>query len=158
MTNEMKPSARLLSRPYLAILCSLFPFVTGIALADTSSALAELEKVEALSFGGVGVAGTMSPGDKLFRELAAAPDKTALFHTLWEKGNNQAKCYALIGLYWVNDPDADRLAQQLIRSHTSVATIRGCIVGTREQVASFVDTIKSGEYLKYYFGDLAASH
>ena len=92
-----------------------------------------------------------------FRDLAGAPNKTALFHALWEKGNNQAKCYALIGLYWVKDPDADRLAQQMILSHASVATMRGCIVGTHEQAASFVDMIKSGEYLKYYFPELAAS-
>jgi hypothetical protein len=142
----------------LVIFGLVFQLLTGITLADTSSALAELEKVEALSFGGIGVAGTRSPGDKLFRELAAAPEKTALFHTLWEKGNNQAKCYALIGLYWVRDPDADRLAEQLVLSRASVATIRGCIVGTHEQVATFVDFIKSGDYLKYYFPDLAASH
>jgi hypothetical protein len=142
----------------LAISSLLFQLVTGISLADTGTALAELEKVEVLSFGGVGVAGTMSTGDKLFRLLAAAPDKSALFHTLWEKGDNQAKCYALVGLYWVNDPDADRLAQQLILSRASVATIRGCMAGTHEEVASFVDMIKSGEYLKYYFADLAASH
>jgi hypothetical protein len=142
----------------LVVLCSLFPFMTGITLADTSSALTELEKVEVLSFGGDGVAGTMSTGDKLFRQLAAAPDKSALFYTLWEKGNNQAKCYALIGLYWVKDPDADRLARQLILSRASIATLRGCIVGIHEQAGSFVDMIKSGEYLKYYFPDLAASH
>lgn len=138
----------------LSLCWSAFLLAPGTSRGETAAALAALEKVEYFSFGGVGIVGAMSPGDKLFRELAAAPNKAELFRTLWDKGNSQAKCYAVVGLYWLKDPSADQFAQQLVSSHASVSTAHGCMVGTREQPATFIDTIKSGQYLRYYFSDL----
>lgn len=145
---------RLIKIGFLISCMPAFLFAPAVSRAESSAALAALEKVEFFSFGGIGVVGAVSPGDKLFRELAASPNKAELFHTLWDKGNSQAKCYALIGLYWVKDPQADELAEKLVSSHVPVATARGCIVGTQEQVATFIDSIKSGQHLQYYFSDL----
>ena len=144
-------------RIQLLVFCLLFPFLSGISLAGTSEALAELEGVQTFSFGGVGVAGTMSRGDRLFRELAAAPDRTALFHSLWDKGSNEAKCYALLGLYWLKDPAAGQFADDLVSKHISVSTIHGCIAGTKEEAATFVDSFRSGDHIKYYFPELAGT-
>jgi hypothetical protein len=119
--------------------------------------LKQLEKAPFFPFGGVGVVGSRAPSDSLFLELATAPDNTALFHSLWKDGNNEAKCYAVLGLYWLKDPEADRYAQHLIFWHVSVETAHGCVVGTREEVASFVASLKSGQHIKYYFPELAAS-
>jgi hypothetical protein len=140
------------------IVCSLFLFATEAALADPSDALKQLEKAPFFPFGGVGVVGSRAPSDSLFLSLATAADNAALFHALWKDGNNEAKCYAVLGLYWVKDPDADRYAQYLVFGHVSVETAHGCIVGTKEEVASFVDSLKSGQHIKYYFPELAASH
>jgi hypothetical protein len=63
----------------LLLSCLVYLSAIGTSRADTGTALAELKKVEALSFGGIGVAGTTSPGDLLFRELAAAPNKATTF-------------------------------------------------------------------------------
>jgi hypothetical protein len=142
----------------LLIIGSLLLFVTEAGLANPSEALKQLEKAPFFPFGGVGIVGSRAPSDSLFLEVAAAPDNAALFHSLWKEGNNEAKCYALLGLYWLKDPDADRYAQQLIFWHVSVETAHGCIVGTKEEVASFVDSLKSGQHIKYYFPELAASH
>lgn len=140
------------------IVYSLFLFVTGAGFANPSDALKQLEKAPFFPFGGVGVVGSRAPSDGLFLELATAPDNAALFHSLWKDGNNEAKCYAVLGLYWLKDPDADRYAQQLVFWHVSVETAHGCIVGTKEEAASFVDSLKSGQHIKYYFPELAASH
>lgn len=141
----------------LAFSC-LCLFVTGPAWANPSDALAQLEKAPFFPFGGVGVVGSRAPSDTLFLELASDPNKAALFHSLWKDGNNEARCYALLGLYWLKDPDADRFAQDLIFWHVSVATAHGCMVGTKEEVASFVDSLKSGQHIQYYFPELAAGH
>jgi hypothetical protein len=117
-----------------------------------------LEKAPFFPFGGVGIVGSRAPSDSLFVELATAPDNATLFHSLWTDGNNQAKCYAVLGLYWLKDPDAERYAQHLIFWHVAVETAHGCIVGTKEEVASFADSLKSGQHIKYYFPELAASH
>ena len=145
---------QLLRRIGLFPMALVLLFVPGTSRGEISGALSAFEKVECFSFGRVGVAGVMSPGDKLFRELAAAPNRAELFHILWSEGNSQAKCYALVGLYWLKDPAADQCAQQLISSGVPVVTARGCSVGAQEQPGAIVDTIKSGEYLEYYFPDL----
>ena len=150
----MRPMRRI----SLVIFCCLFPFVTGIGLANPSEALKQLEKAPFFPFGGVGVVGSRSPSDTLFLELANDPNKAALFHSLWERGNDQAKCYALLGLYWLKDPDADRFAQHLIFWHVSVATAHGCMVGMKEEVATFIDSLKSGQHIRYYFPELVAAH
>lgn len=142
----------------LLVFCCLFPFVTGAVLANPSEALEQLEKAPFFPFGGVGIVGSRAPSDTLFLELATDPNKAALFHSLWKDGNNEAKCYALLGLYWFKDPDADRFAEHLVFWHVSVATARGCTVGTREEVATFLDSLKSGQHIQYYFPELVASH
>ena len=142
----------------LLLLCSLFPFITGISLAGSGEALQALKKVSVFPFGGVGVAGTRTTGDTLFVELAKDRNNASLFHSLWKDGTNEAKCYALLGLYWLKDPDADRFAQTFASGHITVETAHGCMVGTKEEVASFVASFKSGEHIRYYFPELAASH
>ena len=142
----------------LQILCCLFPFVTGAVLANPAEALKQLEKAPFFPFGGVGIAGSRAPSDTLFLELATDPNNAVLFHSLWKDGNSEARCYALLGFYWLKDPDADRFAQHLIFWHVSVATAHGCMVGTKEDVASFVDSLKSGQHIQYYFPELVALH
>jgi hypothetical protein len=102
---------------------------------------------------------TRRHADTPTRRHADTPTRrhAGLFRSLWKDGTNEAKCYALLGLYWLKDPDADRFAQTLASGHISVATGRGCMVGTREEVASFVASLKSGEHIRYYFPELAAS-
>jgi hypothetical protein len=141
----------------LLIFYFLFPFVTGASLADPTNALEQLEKAPFFPFGGVGIVGSRAPSDALFLELASDSNNGALFRSLWKDGNNEAKCYAVLGLYWLKDPDADRFAQHLIFWHISVATAHGCIVGTKEEVASFIDSLKSGQHIRYYFPELASS-
>ena len=145
-------------RVRLLILCCLFSLFNGAVLANPVEALKQLERAPFFPFGGVGVVGSRAPSDTLFLELATDPNKAALFHSLWKDGNNEAKCYALLGLYWLKDPDADRFAEHLVFWHASVATARGCMVGTREEVASFVQGLKSGQHIQYYFPELVALH
>jgi hypothetical protein len=142
---------------FVTLCCSALLLLTSITLADTSEALKELEKAQFFPFGRVGVAGLRATSDTLFLQLASDANNSALFHSLWDKGTNEAKCYALLGLYWLKDPTADQLAEHLVSKHISVSTVHGCIVGTKEEVATFITSLKSGEYIKYYFPELIAS-
>jgi hypothetical protein len=138
---------------YVAIL-----FAPCTSQAGSAEALQELERISFFPFGGIGFVGSRAPGDTLFLQLAKDHNNAAWFHSLWKDGNNEAKCYALLGLYWLKDPDADRFAQTFASGHISVATARGCTVGIREEVASFIATFKSGQHIRYYFPELAASY
>ena len=142
---------------FLAWCYFAFLFAPGTSQAGSAEALQDLEKISFFPFGGIGVAGSRATGDTLFLQLAKDHNNAGLFHSLWKDGTNEAKCYALLGLYWLKDPDVDRFAQSFASGHITVATARGCIVGTREEVASFVASLKSGEHIRYYFPELAAS-
>ena len=141
---------------FLPLFGFLFPFITRISLAGSAEALQALEKVSVFPFGGVGVAGTRTTGDTLFVQLAKDHNNASLFHSLWKDGTNEAKCYALLGLYWLKDSDADRFAQTFASGHITVATAHGCMVGTKEEVATFVASFKSGEHIRDYFPELAS--
>ena len=146
--------------PGISLLLVLIQFASlnTTGWANPSETLKQLEKAPFFPFGGVGIVGSRAPSDALFLELANDPNNAARFHSLWEGGNNEAKCYALLGLYWLKDPDADRFAQHLIFWRVSVTTAHGCMVGEKEEVASFVDSLKSGQHIRYYFPELAAAH
>ena len=143
---------------FVALCYFVFLFAPGTSQAGSGEALQELEKISFFPFGGIGIVGSRAPGDTLFLQLAKDHNNATLFHSLWNDGDNEAKCYALLGLYWLKDPDADKLAQTFASGHISVATAHGCIVGTREEVASFIAAFKSGQHIRYYFPELAASH
>jgi|SRR5215469_1287960 len=149
---------QLLRRIAFVVWFSVSSIVPLVSQAGTADALKELEKAPFFPFGGVGIVGSRAPSDTLFLQLATDANNATLFRSLWSGGNNEAKCYALLGLYWLKDPVADEFAQRLVSGHVSVATAHGCIVGTREQVATFVAILKSGEYIQDYFPELAARH
>ena len=142
----------------VALCYFVFLFAPGTSQAGSGEALQELEKISFFPFGGIGIVGSRAPGDTLLLQLAKDHNNATLFHSLWNDGDNEAKCYALLGLYWLKDPEADRFAETFASGHISVATARGCTVGIREEVASFIATFKSGQHIRYYFPELAASH
>lgn len=54
-----------------------------------------LTKVEIFAFGGVGYAGTTSPGEKDYKAILSRPTALADFEQLYSSGNAMAKAYAL---------------------------------------------------------------
>jgi hypothetical protein len=57
-----------------------------------------LQKTEMFALGGIGVAGTMSEGERALREILGQPNALARLEALVSSGSTAGKLYALLGL------------------------------------------------------------
>lgn len=90
------------------IMVTKIKLLTGIfLLLTTVLALAEqpadpplhgLAGVGVFAFGGVGIAGVTSQGEKDYRVILSRSSALAEFEKLFATGNPQAKAYALVGI------------------------------------------------------------
>ena len=84
-------------RTILAIVvasATFFPAIKEVAAAEPKS----LAEVEEFAFGGVGVAGIESQGERFFRAVMDSNDALATFQKILGRGTAAAKLYALCGI------------------------------------------------------------
>ncbi|HKE19816.1 MAG TPA: hypothetical protein VKB80_33300 [Kofleriaceae bacterium] len=129
-------------RPVIAFLCSFLaassaagdppqatPPVTAALSKETASDMKALSAVDFFALGGVGVAGSISPGEKLTRAIAARPDAIAAFEQVATGTNPAARVYA----YWALrslEPDPKRVEvhwTRLRKDRAHVHAFAGCI-------------------------------
>ncbi len=103
------------------------------------------------AFGGVGEAGTVSPGEKAFRTVVASAKAVSLFRTTLARGTPEAKLYALCGLRRLDPRSFKAASKDLVTANPKVTTMTGCIVW-HEQAATLVKKLAEGRYDDHLFG------
>ena len=68
-----------------------------------------------------------------------------VFSNLYERGNNQAKAYALIGLYMVNTSRFREIYDSLSTSNEEFLLMEGCII-SKEKLSVIGKHIDSGRF------------
>jgi hypothetical protein len=119
-----------------------------LAAQDTlSPAMERLAKTERFAFGGVGIAGVTSPGEKDFRVIVSQPPEIALdrFEKLYATGNAQAQAYALAGIRKLDPKRFKQLLGSVKNSNKPIVTMAGCIVD-RQTFGAVAREIESGHY------------
>jgi hypothetical protein len=129
----------------ITVLLILSVSITQAAHADDST-FDRLAKIDRFAFGGTGYAGTISEGEKEYREILSRPTALKDFERLYAVGNPQAKCYAVVGIRTLNPTRFERLSKSLRSEKTEVTTQRGCMV-MHEPLGSIVKGIAAGEYV-----------
>lgn len=71
--------------------------------------LDRLSKVERFAFGRIGFAAVISSGEKDYKTVLARSTALADFEKLFEVGNIQTKCYALVGIHKLNPTQFNEL-------------------------------------------------
>src|SRR5262249_39669481 len=97
-------------RTILAIVvasATFFPAIKEVAAAEPKS----LAEVEEFAFGGVGVAGIESQGERFFRAVMDSNDALATFQKILGSGTAAAKLYALCGIRLLSEKDFTAAAQ-----------------------------------------------
>jgi len=113
--------------------------------AAMSSADSILRKTASFALGGVGVAGTISEGERALREVLKQSDAVAQLEVLLPEASGPGQLYALLGLR-VRDRDAYRRALvKYGQRDASVQTMRGCIL-QQEPFSALVKQIDHGDY------------
>jgi hypothetical protein len=140
----------------VAILSALLLALNPVQ-ASTEDSLRGLEQEQVLVRGGIGIPG-IQPIQRprqydWFQELMTAPNRIDLLHELYSHSSTVGKCYALMGLYWLKQSDAESLAQQLVQEKAEFESC-SCDVFNHEKVDELLPTLRSGYFMRTYLADL----
>jgi hypothetical protein len=119
--------------------------------ADTSSensAARDLAAAKSLAFGGVGVAGLMSEGERNLRAVLAQPDASQQLQGVLARATPAGKLYILVGLR-----RCDRTAYQKVfdspgRPNDGVEVVRGCMI-SKEPFRQVLSQVQDGRFDDY---------
>ena len=104
-----------------------------------------LEKAGMFAFGGIGVAGTMSHGERALREILEKPQAIERLERLLTNATPAGQLYALVALRLKDRALYDRAVQKLRSIDTKVETAHGCML-SQESFADLVKEIERGQY------------
>ena len=133
----------------------IFPVISGFGsnLSEPPSnsvqnAGEELLNIKCFAFGGVGYAGTTSPGELAFRAVLAGANAREHFETILAKGTAEAKLYALCGIRRLQPESFDAAAKSLRAADPPVNTMSGCLLA-EEKASAVIRRIAEGDYDRY---------
>lgn len=104
-----------------------------------------LRKTELFALGGIGVAGSMSEGERALREVLKESDLAARLEKLLSDASPAGQLYALLGLRLRDRAAYERALQKLRTTDAKVQTARGCIL-QQESFRDLVKEIERGQY------------
>jgi hypothetical protein len=134
-----------LIRVLLTLVVFLFLGTNLSEAAEAGAAEAVLEKAGMFALGGIGVAGTMSPGERALREVLANREAVARMERLLTNATPAGRLYALLGLRLKDRALYDRALQELRAINAKVETARGCIL-SQESFGDLLKEIERGQY------------
>jgi len=120
----------------------------GIARAEEpfDSTFDRLARVGWFGFGPTGIAGVISQGERDYYFIFSRSSAQEDFERLYQVGNLQAKCYALVALRMLSPGKYKQLSQTLRTGKDKVITVSGCFI-SHEAVADVIKQIDEGKYL-----------
>ena len=123
-------------------------FLATILLITVRPTRAEsdgLQSAGSFALGGVGVAGTMSAGERALREVLKKQDAVARLEALLPNASPAGKLYALLGLKIRDRAAYERALEKCRSTDSTVETARGCML-SRESFRDLVKEIERGQY------------
>ena len=115
------------------------------AQSEQSAPDVTLRKTELFALGGIGVAGTMSEGERALREVLNESGITPRLEKLLSDASPAGQLYALLGLRVRDRAAYERALQKLRTMDAKVQTARGCIL-QQESFGDLVKEIERGVY------------
>jgi hypothetical protein len=126
----------------------IFLLLAAVLLIPVRPARAEsngLQSAGSFALGGVGVAGTMSAGERALREVLRKQDAAARLEALVPNASTAGKLYALLGLKIRDRAAYERALEKCRTVDAKVETARGCIL-SQESFRDLVKEIERGQY------------
>ncbi|MFZ1218325.1 MAG: hypothetical protein WAO00_03490 [Chthoniobacterales bacterium] len=104
-----------------------------------------LAKASMFALGGMGVAGTMSQGERALRELLEKPDAVAQLERLLTSATPAGRLYALLGLRVKDRAAYQRALEKYSANDSKVETARGCML-SQDPFVDLLKEIERGQY------------
>jgi hypothetical protein len=135
----------------------IIPIIAGIVLsqlnisAATSSenaAVRDLAVAKSLAFGGVGVAGLMSEGERNLRAVLERPDASQQLQAALAQATPAGRLYILVGLRRCDRTAYQKVFDSLGRQNDDVEVVRGCMV-SKEPFRQVLSQVQDGRFDDY---------
>jgi hypothetical protein len=120
-------------------------FTLCLARPVEASAASSLARENVFALGGVGVAGTMSSGEKNLRAVLKEADAVQQLRSLLTNASPAGQLYALLGLRLRNRPAYEQAVPDFRKRSDMVSTMHGCIM-MKEQMDKIIRQIDQGDY------------
>ena len=127
------------------LVCASIFVSTRVTSATASDSVEQLRRIESFAVGGIGIAGTMSDGERSLRSLMEDPVATMKLEGLLTKATPAGQLYALLGLRLHDRAAYERAAKDFHAPDGEVETIAGCIIW-HAPFKQLLDRIKAGQY------------
>jgi hypothetical protein len=122
----------------------------GISAATSSenSAARNLAAVKSFAFGGVGVAGLMSEGERNLRVAVEQSDASQQLQAALAHATPAGTLYILVGLRRCDRAAYQKVFDSLARPNDDVEVVRGCMI-SKEPFRQLLSQIQDGRFDDY---------
>ena len=122
----------------------------GISAGTSSedSAARDLAAAKSLAFGGVGVAGLMSEGERNLRAVLERPEASQQLQTALAHATPAGTLYILVGLRRCDRATYQKVFESLARPTDDVEVVRGCMI-SKEPFRQLLSQIQDGGFDDY---------
>ena len=121
----------------------------GISAATSSENSArDLAASKSLAFGGVGVAGLMSEGERNLRAVLERPDASQQLQAAFAHATPAGTLYILVGLRRCDRATYQKVFDSLARPSDDVEVVRGCMI-SKEPFRKLLSQIQDGRFDDY---------
>jgi len=116
--------------------------------SSEDSAVRNLAAAKSLAFGGVGVAGLMSEGERNLRAVLERPDASQQLQAALTRATPAGKLYILVGLRRCDRVAYQKIFDSLARPNDDVEVVRGCMV-SKEPFRQALSQVQDGRFDDY---------
>ena len=118
------------------------------ATSSENSAVRDLAAAKSLAFGGVGVAGLMSEGERNLRAVLERPDASQLLQAALAQATPAGTLYILVGLRRCDRATYQKVFDSLSRPGNDVEVVRGCMI-SKEPFRQVLSQVQEGRFDDY---------
>jgi hypothetical protein len=123
------------------------PAISAVSSSE-NSAVRDLAAAKSLAFGGVGVAGLMSEGERNLRAVLERPDASQQLRAALAHATPAGTLYILVGLRRCDRAAYQKVFGSLPRPSDDVEVVRGCMI-SKEPFRQLLSQIQDGRFDDY---------
>ena len=121
---------------------------SGVSLASENTAAHDLAAAKSFAFGGIGVAGLMSEGERNLRAVLDRPDASQQLQAALAHATPAGKLYILVGLRRCDRAAYQKISGSLAVPNDDVEVARGCMI-SKEPFRRLLSEIQDGRFDDY---------
>jgi len=126
----------------------LTQFGGSVEAAPENSAARELAAAKSFAFGGVGVAGLMSAGERNLRTVLQGQDASQQLQAAFAHATPAGELYILVGLRRCDRAAYQKISDSLAVPNDKVEVAHGCMI-SREPFRQLLSEIQDGRFDDY---------